>query len=142
MKCRQPHKRRKVRNAAALLKHVAKCEKANEFAHDQTRQRRFERRFESRDLPDSRAARADATDGGRSAAAIRSFETRCDKRWYEERVRSAAARLTGPLACLRGLLWAIYRNGRRRKISLREIGKTEGWYRWGLKKLLNFFCPQ
>jgi len=139
-KCRG--KRTRPQNVGAYLRRSERNRIANETKHDHTRQRAFERRFESRDLPDSRAAKADASDGGRIAAGVRGFETRKDAAWYEAKVRTAAARLPKDLKRFRALLWAIYRNGKNRSYSIAELHKTEGWYRWGLKKLLDFFCGQ
>jgi len=131
-----------MKNGRYLVRRVAKFEKANEFKHDQTRQRQFERRFESRDLPDSRAARADASDGGRGSADIRGFESRRNAKWYETKVREAAARLPDNLKRYRRLLWAIYRNGKKKRISKRQLGVSNWWYREGLRKLKKFFLGQ
>jgi len=142
MKKRKSRTKRPIRNGRAYLRRSEHNRLANDTKHDQTRQRRFERKFESRDLPDSRAARAGATDGGRQAAATRNYETRRNAEWYEAKVREAAARLPRRLKRFRALLWAIYRNGRERRVSIAELGTSEGWYRWGLKKLLKFYLGQ
>lgn len=127
-------------NAAAYLRTAERNRRADEARHDQSFQRQFERSFESRDLADSRASRAGASDGGRAAEQIRSFEARRDAAWYERRIRSAAAHL--PRGSLKRLLWAIHRNAGDRGKSIDETGKSEGWYRWGLKKLLMHFLGQ
>ena len=50
-----------------LLRRAEKCRRANEYAHDQTRQRRFERRFLSLDCPDANGDPFDYGDCGRAA---------------------------------------------------------------------------
>ncbi len=49
-----------------LLRCAEKCRRANEYAHDQTRQRRFERSFLSFDCPDENGDAYDYGDCGRS----------------------------------------------------------------------------
>ena len=108
-------RRRKVRNAKGLLRRAERNRIANEARDDQTRQRKFERAFESRDLPDSEAARADASDGGRC---VRKIEIRLDSGYHRERrerlIRQAAVGLSGTL---KRILWGIFRGFRRPHIS-------------------------
>ena len=54
---RRRRKRRGVKSAAGYLRIAERNRRVNEAKHDQTRQRRFERNFLSRDLPDSKAGR-------------------------------------------------------------------------------------
>ena len=49
-----------------ILRRAEMCRRANEYAHDQTRQRRFERRFLSLDCPDENGDPYDYGDCGRS----------------------------------------------------------------------------
>ena len=132
-------RRRKVRNAKGLLRRTEHNRIANEARDDQTRQRKFERSFESRDLPDSEAARADASDGGRC---VRKIEIILDADYHRERrerlIRQAAVGLSGTL---KRILWGIFRGGdRRERIKLSGVPKAT--YFWGLKKLLKLFCGQ
>ena len=132
-------RRRKIRNAKALLRRVEHNRIVDEARHDQTRQREFERRFESRDLPDSRAARADASDGGRS---VRRIEIGLDADYHRERrerlIRKAAAGLNGTL---KRILWGIFRGkNRAERIELSGVPRTT--YFRGLKNLLKLFCKQ
>jgi len=139
-KCRG--KRTRPQNAGAYLRRSEQNRIANETKHDHTRQRAFERRFESRDLPDSRAAKADASDGGRIAAGVRGFETRKDIGWYETKVRVAAAKLPRHPPILQKLLWAVFRNGPNRRKSRQQMHISESTYRWGLGILLKCFHVQ
>ena len=132
-------RRRKVRNAKGLLRRTEHNRIANEARDDQTRQRMFERSFESRDLPDSEASRADASDGGRC---VRKIEIRLDADYHRERrerlIRQAAVGLSGTL---KRILWGIFRGGdRRERIKLSGVPKAT--YFWGLEKLLKLFCGQ
>ena len=132
-------RRRKVRNAKGLLRRTEHNRIVNEARDDQTRQRKFERSFESRDLPDSEAARADASDGGRC---VRKIEIRLDAGYHRERrerlIRQAAVGLSGTL---KRILWGIFRGeDRRERIRLSGVPKTA--YFWGLEKLLKLFCGQ
>ena len=132
-------RRRKVRNAKGLLRWTEHNRIANEARDDQTRQRKFERSFESRDLPDSEASRADASDGGRC---VRKIEIRLDADYHRERrerlIRQAAVGLSGTL---KRILWGIFRGGdRRERIKLSGVPKAT--YFWGLEKLLKLFCGQ
>ena len=132
-------RRRKVRNAKGLLRRTEHNRIANEARDDQTRQRKFERSFESRDLPDSEAARADASDGGRC---VRKIEIHLDAGYHRERrerlIRQAAVGLSGTL---KRILWGIFRGeDRRERIKLSGVPKTT--YFWGLEKLLKLFCGQ
>ena len=132
-------RRRKVRNAKGLLRRTEHNRIANEARDDQTRQRMFERSFESRDLPDSEASRADASDGGRC---VRKIEIRLDADYHRERrerlIRQAAVGLSGTL---KRILWGIFRGeDRRERIKLSGVPKAT--YFWGLEKLLKLFCGQ
>ena len=132
-------RRRKVRNAKGLLRRTEHNRIANETRDDQTRQRKFERSFESRDFPDSEAARADASDGGRC---VRKIEIRLDADYHRERrerlIRQAAVGLSG---ALKRILWGIFRGeDRRERIKLSGVPKAT--YFWGLEKLLKLFCGQ
>ena len=132
-------RRRKVRNAKGLLRRTEHNRIANEARDDQTRQRKFERAFESRDLPDSEAARADASDGGRC---VRKIEICLDADYHRERrerlIRQAAVGLSGTL---KRILWGIFRGeDRRERIELSGVPKAT--YFWGLEKLLKLFCAQ
>ena len=53
-------------NERNLLRRAEKCRRANEYTHDQTRQRRFERGFLSLDCPDENGDPYDYGDCGRS----------------------------------------------------------------------------
>ena len=132
-------RRRKVRNAKGLLRRTEHNRIANETRDDQTRQRKFERSFESRDLPDSEAARADASDGERC---VRKIEIRLDADYHRERrerlIRQAAVGLSGTL---KRILWGIFR-GEDRRERIRLSGVPKATYFWGLEKLLKLFCGQ
>ena len=132
-------RRRKVRNAKGLLRRSERNRIANEARDDQTRQRKFERSFESRDLPDSEAARADASDGGRC---VRKIVIRFDAGYHRERrerlIRQAAVGLSGTL---KRILWGIFR-GEDRRERIRLSGVPKATYFWGLEKLLKLFCGQ
>ena len=132
-------RRRKVRNAKGLLRRTEHNRIANEARDDQTRQRMFERSFESRDLPDSEAARADASDGGRY---VRKIVIRLDADYHRERrerlIRQAAVGLSGTL---KRILWGIFR-GEDRRERIRLSGVPKATYFWGLEKLLKLFCGQ
>ena len=132
-------RRRKVRNAKGLLRRTEHNRIANEARDDQTRQRKFERSFESRDLPDSEAARSDASDGGRC---VRKIVMRLDAGYHRERrerlIRQAAVGLSGTL---KRILWGIFR-GEDRHERIRLSGVPKATYFWGLEKLLKLFCGQ
>ena len=135
--------RRGVKSAAALLRKAEHARIVNEVRHDHTRQREFERRFLSRDLPDSKAARADASDGGRLAAAT---FARLDARTRRERqiaaINEAAAKLPRKSGWLRKLLWAIFRNGSDREQTMAELHISKSTYWRGVKFLLKFYPSQ
>lgn len=143
------HKRGKRRNrcgvksAAALLRKAEHDRLADEARHDTTRQRLFERRFLSRDLPDSKAARADASDGGRLVAAT---VARLDAPMRRERqiaaVNAAAAKLPRKFSWLRKLLWAIFRNGSDREQTMAELRLSKSSYWWGVNFFLKFYSDQ
>ena len=132
-------RRRKVRNEKWLLRRTERNRIANEARDDQTRQRKFERSFESRDLPDSEAAWADASDGGRC---VRKIVIRLDAGYHRERrerlIRQAAVGLSGTL---KRILWGIFR-GEDRHERIRLSGVPKATYFWGLEKLLKLFCGQ
>ncbi|MCR5414937.1 MAG: hypothetical protein K6F50_09480 [Kiritimatiellae bacterium] len=127
----------------ALLARAERNRICDETRNDRTRQRTFERRFESRDLPDSRAAFADASDAGWMSRMIeRSLDAEY-RRWAREfRLQSAAASLPRRPGMLRRLLWAIYRNGRERSVTMAELNMPARTYWWGVKNLLKFFSAQ
>ena len=135
--------RRGVKSAAALLRKAERDRIVNEAKHDQTRQREFERRFLSRDLPDSQAARADASDAGRLVAAT---VARLDAPTRRERqiaaVNTAAARLPRKSGWLRKLLWAIFRNGSDREQTMAELRLSKSSYWWGVNFFLKFYSGQ
>lgn len=66
-----------------ILRRAEMCRRANEYAHDQTRQRRFERRFLSLDCPDENGDPYDYGDCGRS---MRCMMRKLDEP-YREKVR-------------------------------------------------------
>ena len=136
-------KRRGVKNAAALLRKAERDRIINEAKHDQTRQRRFERAFLSRDLPDSKAARADASDRGRQVAAT---VTKVDAPTRRERqiaaVNGFAAKLPRKSGWLRKLIWAIFRNGSDREQTMAELCLPKSSYWWGVNFFLNLISNQ
>ena len=135
--------RRGVKSAAALLRKAERDRIADEAKHDRTRQRRFERAFLSRDLPDSKAARADASDRGRQVSAT---VTRVDAPTRRERqiaaVNVAAAMLPRKSGWLRKLLWAIFRNGSDREQTMAELRLSKSSYWWGVNFFLKFYSGQ
>ena len=140
---RKRRKRRGVKSAAALLRKAEHDRLVNEAKHDQTRQRRFERGFLSRDLPDSKAARADASDGGRQTAATFArldASTRRDRQIAA--LNAAAAKLPRKSGWLRKLLWAIFRNGSDRERTMTELRIPKRTYWWGVRYFLDFYSSQ
>lgn len=134
---------RGVENAAALLRKAERNRLANEAIHDQTRQRQFERSFLSRDMPDSLAARVEASDGGKMMRAIvRHVDAEYNQKRREMLMNIAAAKLPRRSAWLRALLWAIYRNGSNRRKTMAELGISKYQYWRGVKFLLNFYSVQ
>ncbi len=125
---------------------LAKAERdriADEARHDQTRQRRFERSFESRDLPDSKAARFAASDNGRGVRrVVREVDRAVLENARTARINQASARLPRSSPFLRKLLWAIYRNGKNREETMAELGIAKSTYWWGVKFLLDFYSAQ
>ena len=140
---RRRRKHRRVKSAAALLRKAEHDRLVNEAKHDQTHQRRFERGFLSRDLPDSKAARADASDGGRQTAAT---FARLDASTRRERqiaaLNAAAAKLPRKSGWLRKLLWAIFRNGSDRERTMAELHIPKRTYWWGVNFFLKFYSGQ
>ena len=135
--------RRGVKSAAALLRKAEHARIVNEVRYDHTRQREFERRFLSRDLPDSKAARADASDGGRQTTAIFArldASTRRDRQIAA--LNAAAAKLPRKSGWLRKLLWAIFRNGSDREQTMAELGIPKRTYWWGVNFFLKFYSNQ
>ncbi len=125
---------------------LAKAERdriADEARHDQTRQRRFERSFESRDMPGSKAALSAASDNGRGVwRVVREVDRATLENARTLRINRAAARLPRSSPFLRRLLWAIYRNGKNREETMAELDIPRGTYWWGVKFLLNFYSAQ
>ena len=140
---RRRRKRRGVKSAAALLRKAEHDRLVNEAKHDQTHQRRFERNFLSRDLPDSKAARADASDGGRQTSDL---VAGIDAPTWRERqiaaINAAAARLPRKPGWLRKLLWAIFRNGSDREQTMAELNLSKSSYWWGVNFFLKFYSGQ
>ncbi len=129
-----------VRDEKAYLKAAARNRKADEARHDGNKQREFERRFESRDLPGSRASIADACDRGWEVAkTVNQIDSEFHARNREAIIRAAAAKLPRRLPWLQKLLWAVYRNGRNRRESMAELRLSNSSYWWGLTFLLKFF---
>ena len=127
---RRRRKRRGVKSAAGYLRIAERNRRVNEAKHDQTRQRRFERNFLSRDLPDSKAARADASDGGRlTARLVEEIDAPTRRERQIAAVNLAAAKLPRRSGWLRKLLWAIFRNGRNRELTMRELHLPK-WQYW------------
>ena len=111
--------------------------------HDQTRQRRFERNFLSRDLPDSKAARADASDGGRlTARLVEEIDAPTRRERQIAAVNLAAAKLPRRSGWLRKLLWAIFRNGRNRELTMRELHLPKWQYWRGVKYFLDLYADK
>ena len=140
---RKHQKRRGVRSAAAVLRKAEHDRLVNETKHDHTRQREFERRFLSRDLADSKAARSDASDGGRCVLRL---VARLDAPTRRERqiaaINAAAARLPRKPGWLRKLLWGIFRNGRNRKRTMLKL-HLQKWQYWrGVKYFLDLYADQ
>ena len=134
----------------ALLCRAEKFNKRDETLHDHTRQRCFERRFLSRDLPDSKAAHADFSDGGKSAAQMYAFdlpELYHTQNWYDEVLEKAARILPNKLRYLRKLLFNIYKyRGDKAEIRSQTYEGKDPFskkiyerYRRDSKKLLKFF---
>ena len=131
---------RGARNPATLLRRAERFRLANEARDDQTRQRRFERRFLSVDMPDSVAARADWSDLGRQVRQLVSaLDDPFRRQWRLARMNRAAARLPRKSVWLRPLLWAIYRNGPDREKTMAELGISKSTYWWGVNFFLKFY---
>ena len=136
-------RRRKIRNAKGLLRRTEHNRIANEARDDQTRQRKFERSFESRDLPDSEAARADASDGGRlTARLVEEIDAPTRRERQIAAVNLAAAKLPRRSGWLRKLLWAIFRNGRNRELTMRELHLPKWQYWRGVKYFLDLYADK
>ena len=128
-------------NELAYLRIAERNRKVDEVRQDHTRQREFEKRFESRDLPNSRAAIADMTDGGRAA---KSMGCRLDPKPKIDKdaiIRKAALRLPRKPPILQKLLWAIYRNGKNREKTIKELGIGTTTYYRVLNQLNDYFDP-
>ena len=140
---RRRRKRRGVKSAAAVLRKAEHDRLVNETKHDHTRQREFERRFLSRDLADSKAARSDASDGGRCVLRL---VARLDAPTRRERqiaaVNVAAAKLPRKPGWLRKLLWGIFRNGRNREQTMLELHLPKWQYWRGVKYFLELYADQ
>ena len=140
---RRRRKRRGVTSAAGYLRIAERNRRVNEAKHDQTRQRRFERNFLSRDLPDSKAARADASDGGRlTARLVEEIDAPTRRERQIAAVNLAAAKLPRRSGWLRKLLWAIFRNGRNRELTMRELHLPKWQYWRGVKYFLDLYADK
>lgn len=140
---RRRRKRRGVKSAAGYLRIAERNRRVNEAKHDQTRQRRFERNFLSRDLPDSKAARADASDGGRlTARLVEEIDAPTRRERQIAAVNLAAAKLPRRSGWLRKLLWAIFRNGRNRELTMRELHLPKWQYWRGVKYFLDLYADK
>ena len=140
---RRRRKRRSVKSAAAILRKAEHDRCVNEAKHDQTRQRRFERNFLSRDLPDSKAARADASDGGRlTARLVEGIDAPTRRERQIAAINAAAAKLPRRSGWLRKLLWAIFRNGRDRELTMLELHLPKWQYWRGVKFFLDLYADQ
>ena len=140
---RRRRKRRGVKSAAGYLRIAERNRRVNEAKHDQTRQRRFERNFLSRDLPDSTAARADASDGGRlTARLVEEIDAPTRRERQIAAVNLAAAKLPRRSGWLRKLLWAIFRNGRNRELTMRELHLPKWQYWRGVKYFLDLYADK
>ena len=134
----------------ALLCRAEKFKKWHEVRDDHTIQRSFERRFVSRDLPDSKAAHADYSDGGKSAAQIYAFdlpELYHTQNWYDEVIYHAQRMLPKKLCKYRLLLVNCYKY-RGNSIEIKAYTwpkenptspKTCMQYSRSVKKILKFF---
>ena len=140
---RRRRKRRGVKSAAGYLRIAERNRRVNEAKHDQTRQRRFERNFLSRDLPDSKAACADASDGGRlTARLVEEIDAPTRRERQIAAVNLAAAKLPRRSGWLRKLLWAIFRNGRNRELTMRELHLPKWQYWRGVKYFLDLYADK
>lgn len=140
---RRRRKRRGVKSAAGYLRIAERNRRVNEAKHDQTRQRRFERNFLSRNLPDSKAARADASDGGRlTARLVEEIDAPTRRERQIAAVNLAAAKLPRRSGWLRKLLWAIFRNGRNRELTMRELHLPKWQYWRGVKYFLDLYADK
>ena len=140
---RRRRKRRGVKSAAGYLRIAERNRRVNEAKHDQTRQRRFERNFLSRDLPDSKAAPADASDGGRlTARLVEEIDAPTRRERQIAAVNLAAAKLPRRSGWLRKLLWAIFRNGRNRELTMRELHLPKWQYWRGVKYFLDLYADK
>ena len=140
---RRRRKRRGVKSAAGYLRIAERNRRVNEAKHDQTRQRRFERNFLSRDLPDSKAARADASDGGRlTARLVEEIDAPTRRERQIAAVNLAAAKLPRRSGGLCKRLWAIFRNGRNRELTMRELHLPKWQYWRGVKYFLDLYADK
>ena len=140
---RRRRKRRGVKSAAGYLRIAERNRRVNEAKHDQTRQPRFERNFLSRGLPDSKAARADASDGGRlTARLVEEIDAPTRRERQIAAVNLAAAKLPRRSGWLRKLLWAIFRNGRNRELTMRELHLPKWQYWRGVKYFLDLYADK
>ena len=140
---RRRRKRRGVKSAAGYLRIAERNRRVNEAKHDQTRQRRFKRNFLSRDLPDSKAARADASDGGRlTARLVEEIDAPTRRERQIAAVNLAAAKLPRRSGWLRKLLWAIFRNGRNRELTMRELHLPKWQYWRGVRYFLDLYADK
>ena len=140
---RRRRKRRGVKSAAGYLRIAERNRRVNEAKHDQTRQRRFERNFLSRALPDSEVARSDASDGVRlTARLVEEIDAPTRRERQIAAVNLAAAKLPRRSGWLRKLLWAIFRNGRNRELTMRELHLPKWQYWRGVKYFLDLYADK
>ena len=119
-----------------LVRRAEKFALANEAAHDQTRQRTFERKFLSLDFKDANGDAFDYDDGGRHVQAL---VRRLDRPfWNQVRdLRFAAALRRVPKDC-RPMLEKIRARAPRRKI-MRALGMSRATYLRRLDEMLRIF---
>ena len=129
-----------IKNAAALLARVRRCEAANEARDDQTAQRRFERSFLSSDRPDANGLSYEIRDGGRQMRRLyAALDAPVRAQLRERRWQAALARLEGHPE-LRRTLIAIRKFRDREKIFFALKIKAET-YRKRLSQLTKIFKP-
>ena len=142
--------KKKLSHDEALLRRAEKFRKWHDYKRDHTRQREFEAKFLHRDMPGSKAARADFSDGGRQARQMYAFDLQenCHcQNWYDEVVRYAMAIMPKHLWQYRKLLWNLYKyRGNSIEVKantwLKENPTTTKVcmkFKRGVRKMLKFF---